>query len=438
MGATHLGDKKVWRWQVRSHPPFAGTERQDLMTHRLPVQRHLPPATLSMLSQVVVAVLGQSNPGSEAAARRRALLFVLLKVIWPSAAVSPDGQRPRGRQRQRRIAQRTHRALSGDWLALCEQSKAWAVAQTQGSEEEAEDPDKEAEACPVLASQAQQILRDVMRGSQSAALSKIDAPPLAAVTRANWNTAWDKLNPNVPQAYPPCDPAVPVWSPPAANWNHAITHLRDGKAVDPGGWSHEVLKTLWANPIASVPLQDWLDKMMWHLSPDELTLLHAHRLVMLSKTPSGEGVRPILISTLWRKIATAAVTHFIKPMIVPKLQGKQCGIAAKGGAASLHAFTQNTGSCSWISQMPSVPCRDRRCLRPHQPFWAMRWLCRGSTVFCYNLLMWRCPYKRLARERRPCDQRPAALRKVTILRDSEQCHGLSYPGLPSSGLWSLC
>ena len=28
VGATYLGDKKVWRWQVRSHPPFAGTERQ--------------------------------------------------------------------------------------------------------------------------------------------------------------------------------------------------------------------------------------------------------------------------------------------------------------------------------------------------------------------------------------------------------------------------
>ena len=28
VGATCLGDKKVWRWQVRSHPPFAGTERQ--------------------------------------------------------------------------------------------------------------------------------------------------------------------------------------------------------------------------------------------------------------------------------------------------------------------------------------------------------------------------------------------------------------------------
>ena len=28
VGATYLRDKKVWRWQVRSHPPFAGTERQ--------------------------------------------------------------------------------------------------------------------------------------------------------------------------------------------------------------------------------------------------------------------------------------------------------------------------------------------------------------------------------------------------------------------------
>ena len=33
--------------------------------------------------------------------------------------------------------------------------------------------------------------------------------------------------------------------------------------MDPGGWSHEVLKTLWANPIARVPLQDWLDKLMY-------------------------------------------------------------------------------------------------------------------------------------------------------------------------------
>ena len=77
---------------------------------------------------------------------------------------------------------------------------------------------------------------------------------------------------------------------------------------------------------------------MWHLSPQELSLLHTHRLVMLTKTPSGEGVRPILISTIWRKLGTAAVTSFIKPMVVPTLEGKQYGIAAKGGAASLHAF----------------------------------------------------------------------------------------------------
>ena len=92
------------------------------MTHRLRVERHLPPATLSLLSQVVVAVLGPSTPESEVAARRRALIFVLPKVLWPSAAVSPAGQ-----------------------------------------------------AGPL----AQRILRDIMRGSQSAALTKIDAPPLA-------------------------------------------------------------------------------------------------------------------------------------------------------------------------------------------------------------------------------------------------------------------
>ena len=104
--------------------------------------------------------------------------------------------------------------------------------------------------------------------------------------------AWEKLHPNTPTLPPACDDTVPVWSPPASNWHHAVMHLRDGKAVDPGGWSHEVMKTLWANPIARVPLQEWMDKMMWHLSPPEISLLHTHRLVMLTKTPAGEGVRP--------------------------------------------------------------------------------------------------------------------------------------------------
>ena len=350
VGATYLGDKKVWRWQVRSHPPFAGTERQHpadsleafirshadkfdavslellhskvtelrtysvdslvpsgpkrvrvdmgrhdlvsiptellspamesvpspiqdathtgsrlpswelhfLMANRLPVQRHLPPSTLAMLSQVIVSILKPCPPEDDAAARRRALLFVLPKVIWPSAAVSPDGTRPRGRQRQRRIAQRMTRALDGDWISLCEESRSWAIAAMQvphGNDEGDLDPDEDPEPSPLSASQAQRILREVMKGSQSAALTKIDAPPLAAVTKQNWDVAWDKLHPNAPTLPPACDDTVPVWSPPASNWHHAVMHLRDAKAVDPGGWSHEIMKTLWANPIARVSLQ---------------------------------------------------------------------------------------------------------------------------------------------------------------------------------------
>ena len=74
---------------------------------------------------------------------------------------------------------------------------------------------------------------------------------------------------------------------------------------------------------------------MWEQDPSWLWLLHVHRPVLLSK-PGTDAVRPILISTVWRKLVTSATTFTLKPSLLPGIGSTQFGVGSPAGADSLY------------------------------------------------------------------------------------------------------
>ena len=122
-----------------------------------------------------------------------------------------------------------------------------------------------------------------------------------------------------------------VWHPAEAAWQSAAGKLRDSKALDPGGWSHEALKAIWRSPGPRTQLIKWLNQVMWESDQHWSRLLLVHRPVLLSK-PGTDAVRPILISTAWHKLVTSAATFTLKPLLLPTIEDTQFGVGAPAGA----------------------------------------------------------------------------------------------------------
>ena len=126
-----------------------------------------------------------------------------------------------------------------------------------------------------------------------------------------------------------------IWNPAPAAWQHAADRLRDNKALDPGGWSHEAFKALWRNPGTRECITTWLNQVTWQQHPSWIRFLHVHRPVLLSK-PGTDAVRLILINTVWHKLITSATTFTLKPLLLPSIEGTQFGVGSPAGADNLY------------------------------------------------------------------------------------------------------
>ena len=188
---------------------------------------------------------------------------------------------------------------------------------------------------PLSDQDAKTLLFAVKKGQPGKALRRLDAATQAPPTPASWASAMQKLAPHDHPAVPAGIVDPELWHPAEAAWQTAAGKLKDSKALDPGGWSHEAVKAIWRSPGARTKLVRWLDQLMWESDEHMLQLLHVHRPVLLSK-PGTDAVRPILISTVWHKLMTSAVTLTLRPLLLPAIEDTQFGVGAAAGADNLY------------------------------------------------------------------------------------------------------
>ena len=252
----------------------------------LSTERCLPPTVNSLLSEVIRALL--QNLQADQGAPTAALVYVLPKLCWPSYAIRPQGRAPKGRQRQRLISMRLQAVLQGQAYLLfheaMQQPDAMPTHIVDDEPMRADDP-------ALVQQEAAKLFKHVSRGEQCAALKRLRAPPIAPPTKASWDAAWAKLNPES-SPDPICAGPSPAWRPEAKHWTTTVERLRPGKALDPGGWSHEIIQQAWMNAATAQRIRDWLEAFFARASVPEAQLMQMHRSVLLTK-PNSSSIRPI-------------------------------------------------------------------------------------------------------------------------------------------------
>ena len=126
-----------------------------------------------------------------------------------------------------------------------------------------------------------------------------------------------------------------MWRPESKHWTRTIDRLRPGKALDPGGWSHETVQQAWSNAATAHRIREWLESYFARASVPEAQLMQMHRTVLLTK-PGSTSIRPILVSTIWKKILAGATTQAVRPLFEDLFAHSQYGIGIAGGASSMH------------------------------------------------------------------------------------------------------
>eukprot|EP00971_Amphidinium_carterae_P077148 1524028-Amphidinium_carterae.3 len=118
------------------------------------------------------------------------------------------------------------------------------------------------------------------------------------------------------------------------NWKHALHRLKGGRAADAVGWTSNVFQTLSTSAELDVLLRRIMhDMMAGTLPPDIMKLMTASRLVALRKD-ARDGVRPIAVPAIWRKVASSMIVEHHKDDVTVDLGRRQFSIyVANGGAA---------------------------------------------------------------------------------------------------------
>ena len=308
--------------------PLAWDDLLALAAKPLSTERYIPPAVNGLLAEVTRTLL--QNLHADEGAPTAALMYVLPKLCWPSFVLRPQGRAPKGRQRQRLISMRLQAVLQGQAHLLFHE----AMQQPDALPTYIADDEPMNAADPALTPQeAAKLFKHVSRGEQCAALKRIRAQPLAPPTKASWDAAWAKLNPESSPDLVHAGPS-PVWRPEPKHWATTVERLRPGKALDPGGWSHEILQQAWMTAAIAQRIRDWLETSFARASVPEAQLTQMHRSVLLTK-PNSSSIRPILVSTIWKKILAGATTHAVKPLFQPLFEHSQYGIGIAGGASSM-------------------------------------------------------------------------------------------------------
>ena len=180
---------------------------------------------------------------------------------------------------------------------------------------------------PLPAALAEQILTRIKRGATVRAWSLSRSSGLAEPSLQNSALALKKLAPKSLESCTVLPPCVDLagWHPTVEDLTRAIDHLKPGRAMDSGGWSHELWQSLCQSCVLRPRIVAWLQQaaLLLPAQPLRICLLH-QRPVLLCKT--GGGIRPILIGCVPFKAVHAAVTATMRRDLAQFLEGAQFGV----------------------------------------------------------------------------------------------------------------
>ena len=255
-----------------------------------------------------------------------------LMLILPKLLLSTPSQMKNPRQQEHHIAHNIRLAEENAWQTLYSRCLLHAQTALEGhqprSTTEGEDH--------LSISEAKRLMRLAKDGQHSKAWKQLHSPGLAPATAQTFEAALQKLQPRG-DAPVQCPEPPHQCSIPRQIWHKAIRGLRLKKAADPGGWSTELWQTLWQDELLQPSLQRWLEAITAPQASSACKkLISITHLVMLAK-PSGSGVRPILLVSLFRKILHSAIAHLAGPELHQLTDHAQFGHQAQGALLLLAA-----------------------------------------------------------------------------------------------------
>ena len=312
--------------QLAPQEEFLSMEQlQQLITVHIPTERYIP-ATCRRLVADLIAAFVQAPLTLQAAMH----VLVLPKLIWNSG-FRQDGRQVRGHERQHELERKARAALSGRWQALFTE----AIMSARPIPAHNSAPDTPGQ-------QAQRLSTAARQGNPMKCWHLLHSPGCEPSTDTNWGELCQKL---APTNFPHCD--LPAPAQPADNslltmqsMQTSILRLRNGKALDSSGWSHEAIQQLWGNAHLREHLRAWLHFLYGQEWPaDDIRCAHYSRAVLLRK-PHSPGIRPILIQMAWKKIWNACLFRTLRVLTEDRLGQMQFGIGVADGAARMHASIQ--------------------------------------------------------------------------------------------------
>ena len=191
--------------------------------------------------------------------------------------------------------------------------------------------------CEVLSGEAaKRVIAAAQRGHGLASWKQLSSSGLAPQTAATWECFKQKVRPTDAAPLPSTENTNLEWLPGDDAWAAAIRRLKPNKGADPGGWTHEAWQFIWEEPSLQQALTSWLRNLcMETANTERLQCIHTYRAVCLTK-PSG-GVRPIVLSSLMRKLICGAFVPAVKAQLTPHFQHVQYGAATPDGCLHMYA-----------------------------------------------------------------------------------------------------
>ena len=280
----------------------------------LPCSRWLP-------RDVLVEARGIMRRLAESSPQQSAYMIILPKLLWPFV------QEEKGRQRSRRIHQNITLALSGQWEALIQQSLALSAGQaTKCPREEPSEPEPS------------QLERFVMQCQRGKPLGKAWKEATGQGQVQHSMPAWEqaqrllkRMGDSMSQAGEQVAQHVlgPIRLPPL------LRRLKQDKAADPGGWTHESLQQLLTGdgPVKEIAAWiEWISDRMEENHPLRARYWTS-RAVLLSKP--GGGTRPIVVSGIFQKLMAMHNCQVLQQSLPAAIKASQLGIGCPDGALKM-------------------------------------------------------------------------------------------------------
>ena len=342
-------DKKDWHVQATpSMPgldhdteadPLSWNEIEEVLLKHMPTLRKIPHDVITAV-RVLVQQLAQSR-GVPAG-----LILVLPKLLWPA---TPEVIKMRGRQRSKTIYANLRLAQAGEWQTLLMQFRGISVPEVSYSHDAKHE---------ISEARAQELIQAARSGSPlGKKWRQITSGLPVRKDLASWAKATQLLRPRGDNIQLP-SPAIAASEQSRHDFLRAIARLKPGRAMDPGGWSHECAQQLFSAPCHMQHLSDWAKRFLYELGREHpmRQMVWTARSALLGKPNS--GIRPLLIGNLWLKIGAADLTKAFLDHMPAHLKHMQVGIGKSEGSISMARYIQQLAADDENMSFLQIDCEN--------------------------------------------------------------------------------